>query len=78
MTNIEVVNLICEALDDIKPRSDGKSYKEQISFVGDRAGHDFRYAIDNGRSSSELGFILAEDFEIRLKKIIVILLKSIR
>lgn len=59
MRNIEVVNLICEALDEIKPRSDGKSYKEQISFVTDRAGHDFRYAIDNLHSNKNLSFAVS-------------------
>ena len=44
--NIEVVELICEVLQTIKPSLSG-SYKDLISFVGDRPGHDFRYSIDN-------------------------------
>src|SRR5690606_5857851 len=42
--NIDVVRLICQILDDRRPRSDGKSYTEQITFVTDRPGHDLRYA----------------------------------
>ena len=71
MRNIEVVNLICEALDEIKPRSDGKSYKEQISFVTDRAGHDFRYAIDNGRASDTVGFETSKSFKEQILKTII-------
>jgi dTDP-glucose 4,6-dehydratase len=51
-TNIEIANLICEILDEIKPLED--SYKDQISYVQDRAGHDFRYAIDNNKIRSKL------------------------
>lgn len=54
--NIDIVNTICRELDQIKPRSDGKSYKEQISFVTDRLGHDWRYAIDDRLAENELGF----------------------
>ena len=45
-TNLEVVNNICDILDDIYPSENLKSYKELIKFVEDRPGHDFRYAID--------------------------------
>jgi len=55
-SNIDLVNKICEILDEIKPSQSGKSYKEQISFVDDRAGHDLRYAIDDRKAQSELGF----------------------
>ena len=50
-TNIEVVRAICAALDQRQPRSDGRSYAEQIRFVPDRPGHDQRYAIDAGKTS---------------------------
>lgn len=56
MTNLQLCNLICEQLDGLKPRAEGGSYKEQISFVKDRPGHDFRYAIDPSRIELELGF----------------------
>lgn len=45
-TNIHIANIICDILDGLKPRNDGKSYKEFITFVKDRPGHDRRYAIN--------------------------------
>jgi len=65
--NIDIANKICEILDSLKPRSDGVSYKKQISFVVDRAGHDFRYAIDSSKAKKELGFKLEGDFESKLQ-----------
>lgn len=61
--NLFIVNHICEILDKKKPRKDGKSYKEQITFVQDRAGHDRRYAIDATKIEAELGWRAAENFE---------------
>ena len=61
--NLEVVKLICEILDDKKPRADGSSYAGQIKFVTDRPGHDFRYAIDAGKIERELGWKPRETFE---------------
>jgi len=55
-TNIEIANLVCSILDDIKPLDEGGSYAKQISFVEDRLGHDFRYAIDNNKICSKLGW----------------------
>ena len=55
-TNIEVVRAICAALDQRQPRSDGRSYAEQIRFVPDRPGHDQRYAIDAAKIRKELGW----------------------
>ncbi len=54
-SNIELVKMICEILDSKKPKSNG-SYKDQISFVDDRPGHDARYAINPLRISKELGW----------------------
>jgi dTDP-glucose 4,6-dehydratase len=62
-TNNQIVNTICEVLDSTKPRSDGKSYKKQISYVKDRAGHDKRYAIDATKIEIELGWRAEENFE---------------
>ena len=68
--NIAVVEAICEILDKIKPR-DGGSYKALISFVEDRAGHDWRYAIDDTKAERELGFTREfENFEEGLKQTI--------
>ncbi len=66
--NIEVVKTICTILDELKPRSDGKKYSEQITFVADRPGHDMRYAIDAGKIERELGWKPAETFETGLRK----------
>ncbi len=54
--NIDIVKLICKMLDQMKPRKDGRSYEEQISFVTDRLGHDWRYAIDDAWAEKSLGF----------------------
>lgn len=54
--NIGVVNRICEILDQKKPRANNKSYKELITFVEDRKGHDFRYAIDDTLAQKKLGY----------------------
>lgn len=54
--NIDVVKSICSILDKHSPRSDGKKHETAIQFVQDRAGHDFRYAIDDTKAEKELGF----------------------
>ena len=55
-TNLEIVCMLCDILDRKAPREDGKSYREQISYVSDRLGHDFRYDIDISKIHSELGW----------------------
>lgn len=67
-TNLEVVHHICDTLDRAAPRDDGRSYREQISFVKDRPGHDRRYAIDASRLERELGWKPAETFETGIEK----------
>ena len=62
-SNLTVVETICDTLDRIRPRADGKSYREQISFVADRPGHDFRYAIDASKLRRDLGWTPQETFE---------------
>jgi len=61
--NIDVVNRICEALDTLSPRADGKPYASQITYVTDRPGHDQRYAIDASKIRDELGWEPAVTFE---------------
>ncbi len=68
--NIDLVNDICTCLDELSPRKDGKSYSEQITFVTDRPGHDFRYAMDISKISSELGWTPKEDSVSGLRKTI--------
>ncbi|MFA7604325.1 MAG: dTDP-glucose 4,6-dehydratase [Novosphingobium sp.] len=61
-TNLHVVETICDLLDRHAPHPDGCSRREQISFVADRPGHDFRYAIDPSRIRDELGWEPRESF----------------
>src|SRR3546814_4457164 len=61
--NIGIVNTVCTLLDELSPRLDSKSYKEQITYVTDRPGHDRRYAIDARKLERELGWKPAETFE---------------
>jgi dTDP-glucose 4,6-dehydratase len=67
-TNLEVVDTLCALLDDLKPRADGKSYREQKISVADRPGHDKRYAIDAGKIQRELGWTPQESFETGMRK----------
>ena len=62
-SNITVVTRICETLDRVRPRTDGKSYKDQLTYVADRPGHDHRYAIDPGKIERELGWSAQESFD---------------
>jgi dTDP-glucose 4,6-dehydratase len=62
MANIDVVKILCAALDKESPRADGNSYASQITFVKDRAGHDRRYAMDARKIERELGWKPAETF----------------
>jgi dTDP-glucose 4,6-dehydratase len=66
--NIDVVQGICDCLDKIRPRTDGSSHRDLISFVTDRPGHDFRYAIDARKLESDLGWRAEESFEQGLQK----------
>jgi len=66
--NIEVVKTICQILDRLNPRADGKSYVEQITFVKDRLGHDRRYAIDANKIARELGWKPKETFDSGIQK----------
>ena len=73
-TNLQIVNTICEILDEKVPQ--GKSYKELITFVTDRAGHDKRYAIDATKLENELGWNAGETFETGIIKTIEWYLKK--
>ena len=72
--NLYIANKICEILDEIYPKKN--SYKNQISFVKDRPGHDFRYAIDASKVENELGWKAAENFESGILKTIQWYLKK--
>ena len=68
--NIEIVNTICSILDEIKPSENGNSYTDLITYVKDRPGHDFRYAIDSSKLKDELNWSPNETFESGIRKTI--------
>ncbi len=72
--NLYIAHIICELLDDMLPKE--TSYKEQITFVKDRPGHDFRYAIDASKIEKELGWKADENFESGIRKTISWYLKN--
>ncbi|MFT7432682.1 MAG: dTDP-glucose 4,6-dehydratase [Alphaproteobacteria bacterium] len=67
-TNNTIVHMICDTLDRLKPKS--ISYKELITYVEDRAGHDMRYAIDSTKIENELGWKADETFAEALEETI--------
>lgn len=69
-TNLNVVETICAILDKKRPRANGKSHADLITFVTDRPGHDRRYAIDASKIERELGWKPQETFETGLEKTI--------
>lgn len=62
-TNIELVRVLCAALDDLAPRAGGRPHAEAIAFVADRPGHDRRYAVDPSKARAELGWKAQFAFE---------------
>lgn len=66
--NITIVKTICAILDEKRPRANGRKYEELITFVQDRAGHDFRYAIDATKLETELGWRADETFDTGIVK----------
>jgi dTDP-glucose 4,6-dehydratase len=70
-TNLEVVETLCAILNELKPKSDGKRYADQITFVKDRPGHDRRYAIDASKLERELDWRPQETFETGLRKTVL-------
>lgn len=67
-TNLAIVHTICDLLDEMRPRPDGRSYRAQITHVQDRPGHDRRYAIDARKIERELGWRPAETFDSGIRK----------
>jgi dTDP-glucose 4,6-dehydratase len=68
MANIDVVKTICSRLDALRPRTDGKKYAEQITYIKDRPGHDRRYAIDARKIERELDWKPQETFSTGIQK----------
>jgi dTDP-glucose 4,6-dehydratase len=69
-TNLEVVRTICELMDEIRPDSPQMPHASLITFVKDRPGHDWRYAMDTAKIERELGWRPGETFETGLRKTI--------
>ncbi len=69
--NLDVVQTLCAILDELRPRTDGRSYATQITFVKDRQGHDRRYAIDATKLERELGWKPQETFETGIRKTVL-------
>jgi dTDP-glucose 4,6-dehydratase len=69
-TNLEIVNVICEILEKLKPRKNNESYSKLITFIKDRAGHDRRYAIDASKIEKELNWKASENFQSGILKTI--------
>lgn len=68
MTNISIVNTICHLLDELAPSDKLKTYKDLITYVTDRPGHDLRYAIDASKIQQDLGWVPKETFETGIRK----------
>ena len=69
--NIDIVKIICRKMDELSPRISGTKYEELITYVTDRPGHDFRYAIDASKIENELGWLPKESFETGIEKTIL-------
>jgi dTDP-glucose 4,6-dehydratase len=76
-TNLEVVEALCAILDELKPKSNAKSYSDQITFIKDRPGHDRRYAIDVSKLEGELGWKPKETFKLGLRKTVIWYLENL-
>jgi dTDP-glucose 4,6-dehydratase len=66
--NLDVVHTLCDILDELDPKASGTSYREQVTFVADRPGHDRRYAIDARKIERELRWKPVETFESGIRK----------
>ena len=67
-TNLQVVEAICDILDDIRPKCGGGSHRDLIRFVSDRPGHDFRYAMGADKVGAEVGWQAEIDFETGIRQ----------
>ena len=70
MSNLKIVETICDSLNEIYPSPSGKSYRELITFVTDRPGHDYRYSIDASKIEKELNWMPNESFKTGIYKTI--------
>ena len=70
LANKDLVERICDLLDEMVPQPDKPQRRELITFVKDRPGHDLRYAIDFSKLTAELGWLPDESFETGIQKTI--------
>lgn len=77
MSNLAIVHKVCALLDELHPRTDGKPYREQITLVADRPGHDRRYAINATKLEQTLGWQPAETFDTGLRKTVCWFLQNL-
>ena len=70
LSNIDIVKIICQKMDQLSPRTGRKKYEDLIKFVEDRPGHDFRYAIDTSKINRELNWSPKESFISGIEKTI--------
>ena len=68
--NIDIILTICKIMDEIKPSKTNQSYSKLITYVADRPGHDFRYAIDATKIKNEINWIPKESFNSGIRKTI--------
>ena len=68
LPNLRVVRTVCQLLDELRPRADGRSYLAQVVHVTDRPGHDRRYAVDTAKIERELGWRPTESFDSGIRK----------
>lgn len=66
LNNLDLANKICDILDELEPKE--TKYSEQLTFVEDRKGHDFRYAVDFSKIHNELNWKPTTDFEGKLRE----------
>jgi len=69
--NLDFVREICAVLDREAPRQDDRSYADQITFVADRRGHDFRYALDTSKIAAELNWSPREQLPHALSQTVI-------
>ena len=69
--NIDIVKIICRKMDELSPRINGTKYEELVTYVPDRPGHDFRYAIGASKIENDLGWLPKESFETGIEKTIL-------
>jgi len=70
LANLDTVAMVCDLLDEMVPKADGRSRRDLITYVKDRPGHDLRYAIDCSKLEKELGWFPVESLETGLRKTI--------